>query len=64
MKENVLNIKIPGDKIKCLQCKFGLIVDPYRTKCGKYKQGKPDEIYYENKDCPYFEKAILEGEEE
>lgn len=59
MKEEILNVVMASNKIKCLKCKFGLIVNPYESKCARYKQVKPYEIYFEGKDCPMFEEAIL-----
>ena len=57
--EENLTVDMPSKNLKCLNCKFGLIVNPYRTKCGKYPDGKPYDIYF---NCPFFEKAILRKE--
>lgn len=62
MMEEKISIKLSKEKIKCLNCKYGLIISPYMNKCIKYKEGKPDEVYFEGKDCPYFEQAILRKE--
>ena len=62
MQENEIKIEIPSENLKCLKCKFGLVLNPYRTKCARYREGKPSDVYYKGADCPFFEQAILRKE--
>jgi len=41
-------------KCKCARCIYGLFGGWANWKCLKYKDGKPNEVLYENKDCPKF----------
>lgn len=57
MKETKIEINMPSNNLKCLKCKHGLLINPYRTNCGKYQDGKPYDVYFKGQDCPKFEEA-------
>lgn len=52
--EKELNVRMANDKCKCKNCLFGFFGGFTNWKCVKYKEGKPDDVLYENKECPKF----------
>lgn len=59
MNEESINVSFPSENIRCLKCKHGLLINPYRTNCSKYPDGKPYEVYFKGQECPKFEEAIF-----
>lgn len=46
------------DKCPCVKCKWGKLFGGWDNWfCVKYVEGKPNDILYKNKECPYFEKS-------
>ena len=55
MKQNEeLRIDAPKIENTCKKCLYGVIINPYLLKCGKFKDGKPYDIYWEGKQCPFM----------
>lgn len=54
MKENEINIIMPDkNNLKCTKCRYGKIINPFRTNCTKFMR-KPYNVYFEGADCPEF----------
>lgn len=44
-------------KVHCRFCAFAEREHICRGECEKYPDGKPDEVYFENSDCPKFKRG-------
>lgn len=59
MDDEKLTIKTTSEKCPCINCVYAyksLEGGAWHWRCPKFPNGKPDEVLYDNKPCPEFEK--------
>lgn len=57
-KEDSIIVNVVTDECPCIKCFIGWTTIPGGCrfwKCDKFPDGKPHEVLYENKSCPYFD---------